>query len=169
MNASHPQRRRACPNILGNHKIVPRSFSFGPWKHRAAEYGRVYGTEDRVTKGSTTLEIAALGMAVAYLLVLLTVAVGALWVLVWLFRETPGALVRTGRESVDGARSALAASERGACPRLRSSPNAPSTRPRETTSGRSLDQDPASSAQALRQNYGRAAQRKGGRTEGRER
>ena len=122
--------------------------------------------KDRDTEGSTTLEISALGMAVAYLLVLLAGALGVLWVLVWLFRDTPGALGGTGREGLDGSRSAPPASERGASPRPRSSPNAPSTRPRETTSGRVPIGAPASSAQALRQNYGRAAQRKIGRTEG---
>ena len=44
--------------------------------------------------------IAALGIAVVYLIILLAVAVGALWVLIWLFGEAPGEATRTGREAV---------------------------------------------------------------------
>ena len=47
--------------------------------------------------------IAGLGIAVVYLLVLLAGAVGALWVLVWLFGEAPGERTRTGREAVEGS------------------------------------------------------------------
>ncbi len=43
--------------------------------------------------------ISGLGIAVVYLLVLLAVAVGALWVLVWLFGEAPGEGARTGLET----------------------------------------------------------------------
>ena len=49
--------------------------------------------------------IAGLGIAVVYLLVLLAGAVGALWVLVWLFGEAPGEGARTGR-AVGGSRRA---------------------------------------------------------------
>src|SRR5919112_5159614 len=90
--------------------------------------------EDRVTKGSTTLQIAAWGLAVAYLLALVVGAVGALSVLIWLFREAPGApRRRTGRGNFERTRSAATAPERSARPRRRSSPNAPSMKPRETT------------------------------------
>ena len=125
--------------------------------------------KDRVTKGSTKLQIAAWGLAVAYLLALVVGAVGVLSVLVWLFRETPGAPRRTGRGSVKGAWGAPAAPERPARPRRRSSRNAPSMKPHETTSGRSPEQDPASSARVLRQDYGLAAQRRVELTEGRNR
>ena len=47
--------------------------------------------------------IAALGIAIVYLLVL--VAVGALWVLVWLFGEAPGEGARTGHDTVERLRS----------------------------------------------------------------
>ena len=47
--------------------------------------------------------IAGLGFAIIYLLVLLAVAVGALWVLVWLFGKAPGEGTRTGREAVGGS------------------------------------------------------------------
>jgi hypothetical protein len=50
--------------------------------------------------------IAALGIAVGYLLVLLAVGVGALWVVVLLFGEAPGEGTRTGRETTGGSRSA---------------------------------------------------------------
>ncbi len=49
------------------------------------------------------LGIAGLGIAVVYLIVLLAGAVGALWVLVWLFGEAPGEGTRTGREAVGGS------------------------------------------------------------------
>jgi hypothetical protein len=44
--------------------------------------------------------IATLGIAIVYLLVLVAVAVGALWVLVWHFAEAPGEGARTGRETL---------------------------------------------------------------------
>ena len=50
--------------------------------------------------------IAELGIAIVYLLVLVAVAVGALWVVVWLFGEAPGEGARTGREAVGGSRGA---------------------------------------------------------------
>ena len=46
-------------------------------------------------EGSVKLGIAALGIAIVYLLVLVAGAVGALWVLVWLFGEAPGEGART--------------------------------------------------------------------------
>jgi hypothetical protein len=51
------------------------------------------------------LGIATLGIAMVYLLVLVALAVGALWVLVWLFGEAPGEGARTGHETVEGSRS----------------------------------------------------------------
>ncbi len=50
--------------------------------------------------------IAGLGIAIVYLLVLLAGAVGALWVLVWLFGEAPGEGAGTGRETVGSSPSA---------------------------------------------------------------
>ena len=50
--------------------------------------------------------IAGLGIAVVYLLILLAGAVGALWVLVWLFGEAPGEGARTGHETAGSSRSA---------------------------------------------------------------
>jgi hypothetical protein len=74
---------------------------------RAVGYGEVVRCgKDRDTKGSATMGIAALGIAVVYLIILLAVAVGALWVLIWLFGEAPGEATRTGREAVGGSSSA---------------------------------------------------------------
>lgn len=52
------------------------------------------------------MDLTALGMAVAYLLILLAGAVGALSVLVWLFQDTPQAGRKTSRETFRGLRSA---------------------------------------------------------------
>jgi hypothetical protein len=46
------------------------------------------------------LSIAALGIAVAYLLILLAGAIGALFILIWLFGETPGGTTSTKCETV---------------------------------------------------------------------
>ena len=46
------------------------------------------------------MSIAALGIAVAYLLILLAGAIGALFVIIWLFGETPGETTNTGRETL---------------------------------------------------------------------
>ena len=51
------------------------------------------------------MSIAALGMAVAYLLLIVAGATGALSVLVWLFRDTPDVDRRTGRETYRGLRN----------------------------------------------------------------
>ena len=75
------------------------------WKPWVAEYGALYDNKDGDTKGSTTLSIAAIGMAVAYLLLLLAGATGALSVLVWLFGEMPDQDRRTGRQTYMGLRS----------------------------------------------------------------
>jgi hypothetical protein len=51
--------------------------------------------------------IAGLGIAIVYLLILVAGAVGALWVLVWLFGEAPEEGTRAGHhEAVGGMRSA---------------------------------------------------------------
>jgi len=55
---------------------------------------------------SVTLSIAALGIAVAYLFILVAGATGALLVLIWLFRDTPDVDRRTGRETFRGLRDA---------------------------------------------------------------
>lgn len=52
------------------------------------------------------MDIAALGIAVAYLLILLAGAVGALSVLVWLFQDTPQVGEKTSRETFRNLRSA---------------------------------------------------------------
>ena len=51
------------------------------------------------------MSIAALGMAVAYLSIVLAGAVGALLVLIWLFQETPGATDKTGHEITGNSRN----------------------------------------------------------------
>lgn len=103
-----PLNRRArpvYPNILSNRKIVPRSLLITSWKLRVAKYGRLYDTvKIAILKGSATLSIAALGIAVAYLLLIIAGATGALSVLVWLFRDTPDVDRRTGRETFRGLR-----------------------------------------------------------------
>ena len=50
------------------------------------------------------MSIAALGMAVAYLLIIVAGGIGALVVTIWLFGETPGASTSTGRETVKDLR-----------------------------------------------------------------
>ena len=54
----------------------------------------------RETKGGATLSIAALGIAVAYLLILVAGTIGALFGMIWLFGETPDGTTNTGRETV---------------------------------------------------------------------
>ncbi len=51
------------------------------------------------------MSIASLVVAIAYLLVVIVGAVGALLLLVWLFRETPGE-ARTRRKTTKSARNA---------------------------------------------------------------
>jgi hypothetical protein len=51
------------------------------------------------------LSIAALGIAVAYLLIIVVGAIGALLVTIWLFEETPGGTTSTGHESVKDLRN----------------------------------------------------------------
>ncbi len=46
------------------------------------------------------MSIAALGIAVAYLLILVAGAIGALFIMIWLFGEAPGGTASTGRETV---------------------------------------------------------------------
>ena len=77
----------------------------------------------RETKGGATLSIAALGMAVAYLLIIVAGSIGALVVTIWLFGETPAASTSTGRETVKDLR-------RGSRPRVESTSSAPATRGR---------------------------------------
>jgi hypothetical protein len=52
------------------------------------------------------LSIAALGIAVAYLLIIVGGALGALFVMIWLFGETPVGTTRTRRETVKDLRDA---------------------------------------------------------------
>ncbi len=46
------------------------------------------------------MSIAALGIAVSYLLILAAGAIGALFVIIWLFGETPGGTTSTKCEAV---------------------------------------------------------------------
>ena len=55
------------------------------------------------TKGEAILSIAALGIAVTYLLIIVAGAIGALLVMIWLFEDTLDA-TRTGRETVKDLR-----------------------------------------------------------------
>jgi hypothetical protein len=89
------------------------------------------------------LGIAALGIAIVYLLVLTAVGVGALWVLVWLFGEAPGEGARTGRETTGGSRSADRFGA-GSTPSSfeRSGPTVRRTRARETTGACGPDREP---------------------------
>ena len=58
--------------------------------------------------------IVALGMAVAYLLLVATGAIGALLIVLWLFRDTPGTTEKkVGRGEVEGSRSAEHLGPRG--------------------------------------------------------
>ena len=45
------------------------------------------------------MSIAALGIAVTYLLIIVAGAIGALLVMIWLFEDTLDATARTGRET----------------------------------------------------------------------
>ncbi len=53
-------------------------------------------------------------MAVAYLLLVAAGATGALLVLLWLFRDTPGTTEKIGREKIEGSRDAECLESRGA-------------------------------------------------------
>lgn len=57
--------------------------------------------------------IAVLGMAVAYLLLVAAGAIGALLVLLWLFRDTPGTTEKIGRKKIEGSRSAECLGSKG--------------------------------------------------------
>jgi hypothetical protein len=50
------------------------------------------------------LSIAALGIAVTYLLIIVAGAIGALLVMIWLFEDTLDATARTERETVKDLR-----------------------------------------------------------------
>lgn len=50
--------------------------------------------------------ITALGMALAYLLLVAAGTIGMLLVLLWLFQDTPGMTEKIGREKIEGSRSA---------------------------------------------------------------
>jgi hypothetical protein len=105
MNTLRQRVAPLCPNILSNPKIAPRSFTIASWKQGAAGYGRVDG-RDRDTKGSATLSIAALGIAMTYLLLVAAGAIGALLILLWLFQDAPGTIEKIGCEKIEGPRSA---------------------------------------------------------------
>lgn len=51
------------------------------------------------------MDIAALGMMMAYLLLVVTGTIGVLLVLLWLFQDTPGTTEKIGREKFEGSRS----------------------------------------------------------------
>ena len=65
------------------------------------------------------MSIAALGIAVTYLLIIVAGAIGALLVMIWLFEDTLDA-TRTGRETVKDLRH-------GSRPRVESKSSAPVT------------------------------------------
>ncbi len=73
-----------------------------------------------------------MGIAIVYLLVLVAVAVGALWVLVWLFGEAPGENERTGHETAGSLRSADRFGA-GSTPSASVGPTVRRAGPRETT------------------------------------
>lgn len=50
------------------------------------------------------MSIAALGIAVTYLLIIIAGAIGALLGVIWLFEDTLDATTRTGRETVKDLR-----------------------------------------------------------------
>jgi hypothetical protein len=104
---------------------------------------RLYDAVRGDMEGSTMTGIAALGIAVVYLLILVAGAVVALLVLVWLFGDAPGVSARTGHRRA-GVRPAPTVSGREARPRprLRAGPTARWMRPPETTRAGSPDQDP---------------------------
>ena len=52
------------------------------------------------------MSIAALGMAVAYLLIIVAGAIGAILVVIWLFGETAGAATSTGDKTIRDLRNA---------------------------------------------------------------
>jgi hypothetical protein len=60
----------------------------------------------RDRKGGTTLSITALGIAVAYLLIIVAGALGALLAMIWLFGDAPGRTTSTARETVKDLRNA---------------------------------------------------------------
>ncbi len=66
------------------------------------------------------MSIAALGIAVAYLLIIFVGAIGALLATIWLFEETSGGTTSTGREPVKDLRN-------GSRFRVGSTPSAPVT------------------------------------------
>lgn len=51
------------------------------------------------------MSIAALGIAVTYLLIIIAGAIGALLGVIWLFEDTLDATTRTGRETVKDLRN----------------------------------------------------------------
>ena len=94
--------------MLGGTEFVARSPDTAPWEpgtagyDRAMRVGRELGTE-----GRATLDIAALGIALGYVIVVAAGAVGALWVLVRLFGEAPGeATGAGGGGTIEGWRGA---------------------------------------------------------------
>lgn len=74
--------------------------------------------------------IAALGMAVAYLLLVAAGAVGSLLILLWLFRDAPGRTGKIEHKQTEGSRSAR---DRERRPRFRSSPSTGKAKPRKVT------------------------------------
>lgn len=52
------------------------------------------------------MDIAALGMASAYLLLVAAGAIGALLILLWLFQDVPGRIEKIEREKIANPRSA---------------------------------------------------------------
>ena len=51
------------------------------------------------------MDIAALGMMMAYLLLVVTCTIGVLLALLWLFQDTPGMTEKIGLEKFEGSRN----------------------------------------------------------------
>ena len=72
--------------------------------NRSARVYQTIGVPLQERRCHHTLSIASLVIAVAYLLLIVVGALGALLLLVWLFRDTPSG-ARTQREATKGARN----------------------------------------------------------------
>ena len=59
--------------------------------------------------------IAALGIALAYLLLVAAGAIGALLILLWLFQDVPGRIEKIERDKIAGSRSAERLVPGGTC------------------------------------------------------
>ena len=93
------------PNILSNCEIIAQPLPIASLRPQVTGYGRLYGN-NRNTKGIATLNISALVMVTAYLLLVAAGTIGVLLVLLWLFGEMPGTTENIGREKLEDSRIA---------------------------------------------------------------